>query len=60
MEGAHKSVQLHNIGSMCVTSLPSQISLNQFNSPTVNEIPHIQDIILHKLSFALRSVAEDL
>ena len=27
MEGAHKSVQLHNIGSMCMTSLPSQISL---------------------------------
>ena len=27
MEGAHKSVQLHNIGSMCVTALPTQISL---------------------------------
>ena len=26
-EGAHKSVQLHNIGSMCVTALPTQISL---------------------------------
>ena len=27
MEGARKSVQLHNIGSMCVTALPTQISL---------------------------------
>ena len=27
MEGACKSVQLHNIGSMCVTALPTQISL---------------------------------
>ena len=25
-EGARKSVQLHNIGSMCVTALPTQIS----------------------------------
>ena len=27
MEGAHKSVQLHNIGSLCMTALPTQISL---------------------------------
>ena len=27
MEGACKSVQLHNIGSMCMTALPTQISL---------------------------------
>ena len=27
MAGALKSVQLHNIGSMCVTVLPTQISL---------------------------------
>ena len=27
MEGARKSVQLHNIGSICVTALPTQISL---------------------------------
>ena len=26
-EGARKSVWLHNIGSMCVTALPTQISL---------------------------------
>ena len=27
MEGACKSVQLHNIGSMCMTALLTQISL---------------------------------
>ena len=27
MEGARKSVQMHKIGSMCVTALPTQISL---------------------------------
>ena len=30
MEGACKSVQLHNIGSVCVASLPTEISLVQF------------------------------
>ena len=32
MEGARRSVQLHNIGSMCMTALPTQISLVQFSS----------------------------
>ena len=27
MESAHKLVQLYNIGSMCMTALPTQISL---------------------------------
>ena len=27
MEGAHKSVQLHNIGSICMTALPTEMPL---------------------------------
>ena len=41
-EGACKSVLLHNIGSMCVTSLPTQISMNVPPLKITSRIGHVK------------------
>ena len=48
MKGAHISVQWHNIGSMCMTALPTQISLSTMSGAgqDIDLIPAIWCIML--------------
>ena len=49
MEGAHKSVQLHNIGSMCMTALPTQISLPElWEDICLSLIMNLKKLVMYK------------